>query len=83
MQEIEVWSYEQMAYTQLRIFPGEWDEQTSLGFLDTNGSSNLCQTTRPCNNKKNKKKIKKIKEITYKIMDFPVPADNIVKLKER
>ena len=53
VQEIEVWPYKQMAYAQPNICPGEWDARTPLGFWDTNGSPNLGQTTRPCNNKTN------------------------------
>ena len=49
---------------------------TSLGFWDTNGSLNLDQTTRPCNNQK-KKKMR-----TCRIVDLGVPADHKVKLKE-
>ena len=41
MQEVEVWPYEQMAYAQPRICPREWNAQTPLEFLDTNGSPNL------------------------------------------
>ena len=44
MQEIEIWPYEQMVYTQPRICPGKWDAEISLGFWDTNGSPNLDQT---------------------------------------
>ena len=44
VQEIEVWPCEQMVYAQTWICPGEWDAQTSLGFGDTNRSSNLDQT---------------------------------------
>ena len=39
------------------------------------GSLNLSQTTRPYNNQQQKKRI-------CKIVDFPVPADHRVKLKE-
>ena len=31
-----------------RIRPSKWNAQNSLGFWDTNGSSNYGQTTRPC-----------------------------------
>ena len=31
-QEIEIWPYEQMIYTQPHIGPGEWDAQAPLGF---------------------------------------------------
>ena len=39
--------------------PRKWDEQNSLGFWDTNGSSNLGQTTKPSNSQKKKKGKKK------------------------
>ena len=48
---------------------------SSLGFRDTNGSPYLNQTTRPYNNQQQKKR-------TCKILDFAVPADHRVKLKE-
>ena len=41
----------------------------------THGSPNLGQKTRPYNNQQNKKRI-------YKIVDFAVPADHRIKLKE-
>ena len=44
MQEIEIWSYEQVVYGQLKICPGEWDSHNSLGFWDMNRPSNLRQT---------------------------------------
>ena len=57
---------------QPRICPGELDAQTSLDFWDTNRSLNLSQTTRPiCNKKK-----------TDRIVDFTVPYDHRIKLKE-
>ena len=40
----------------------------------TNGSPNLCQETRPYNNQQKKR--------TCKIVDFAVPADHRIKLKE-
>ena len=52
----------------------------SYGIL-TYGSPNLSQTTKPTNNQQ-KKKEKKRKKITSKIVDFAVPADLRVKLKE-
>ena len=55
--------------------------KTSLGFWHTNRSHNLGQTIRPHNNLKKKKKKKKRKR-TCKIVDFSVPADHRVKLKE-
>ena len=75
VQEIEIWPYEQIIYAQPRIFPGEWDTQTSLGFWDTNGSLNIDQTTRYYNNQQKRKRI-------CRIVDFAVPADHRVKLKE-
>ena len=74
MQEISIWPYEQMEYAQPRICPGEWNAQTPLQFWDTNGLSNLSQTTRPSDSQQKKR--------TCKIVDFAVPADHRVKLKE-
>ena len=53
----------------------KWDALNSLGFSDTNGSSNFGQTTRltVCQEKKKR---------TFRIIDFAVPADDQVKLKE-
>ena len=47
-----------------------------MGLWYTNGSPNLSQKTRPYNNQKKKKK--KI----CKIVDFAVPANHRIKLKE-
>ena len=60
-----------MVNAQHRIFPGE----NQIGFWRTNRSPNLGQTTRPYINKKRKKE-------TCKIVDFAVPVDHRVKLKE-
>ena len=68
MQEVEVWPYEQMVYAQPRIYPREWDEQTPLGFQDKNGSPNFGQMTK--------------KKRTCKIVNFAVPVDHSMKLKE-
>ena len=46
-----------MVYSQPRIYLGEWDAQTPLGFWDTNGSLNVSQETGPCNNQQNKKNL--------------------------
>ena len=46
-----------------------------MGLCYTNGSSNLGQKTRPNNNQQQQKKI-------CKIVDFAVPADHRIKLKE-
>ena len=70
-----------MVYAQLGIRPNKWDAQNSLEFWDTNGSSNLDQTTRPSDSQKKKKKKEK-KKRTGRIVDFAVPADHWVKLKE-
>ena len=50
-----------------------------MGLWHTHGSSNLGQKTRPNNNQQKKKKKKKR---TCKIIDFAVPADQRIKLKE-
>ena len=68
-----------MVYAQPNICPGEWDTQIPMEFQHTNGSLSLGQTTRPYNNKK---KTKKKRERTCQIVDFAVPADHRVKLKE-
>ena len=63
-----------MVYTQPRICPKEWDPQTPLRFRDTNGSPSLGQTTRFYNINKKKR--------TRRIVNFAVPAEHRVKLKE-
>ena len=65
-----------MVYAQPKISPGEWHTPTPLVFWHPNGSLNHGQTTRPYNNKQQKKRR------TCKIVDFPVPVDHRVKLKE-
>ena len=77
VQETEVWSYEQIVYAQLRIYPELWHAQITLWFWDTNGSPNLGQATRSYYNQQKKKKKK-----TCRIVYFDVPADHRVKLKE-
>ena len=69
---IIIWLNEQMVYARPRICPGEWDAQTPLRFWDTNGSSNLGQTARPSQQKKR----------IFRIVDFAVPVDHWVKMKE-
>ena len=59
VQEVYVWLCKQMVYAQPRIYPGERDSQNSVGFCDTNGSSNLRQTTKPRDSQQKKKKKKK------------------------
>ena len=57
----------------------------SSGFRDTNGSPNLGQKTRSYHNrqkKKKKKKKKRKRKRTCRIVDFAVPVDHRVKLKE-
>ena len=51
-----------------------------MGLWHTHGSPHLRQKTRPYNNYKKKKKKKK--ERICKIVDFAVPADHRIKLKE-
>ena len=63
-----------MVYAQPRIRPMKWDAQNSLEFWDTNKSSNLRQTTRSSDCQQKKR--------SYRIVDFAVPADHRVKLKE-
>ena len=55
-----------------------------MGFWQTHGSPNLGQKTRLYNNqqKKKKKKKKKKEKTICKIVDFAVPADHRIKLKE-
>ena len=52
-----------------------------MGLRHTDGSPNLGQKTTPYNNQQKKKKEKK-KKRTCKIVDFAVPADHRIKLKE-
>ena len=75
-----------MLYAQPRIRPRKLGAQNSLEFWDTNGSPNLGQTTRPTDSqqtkKKKKEKKKEKKKRTCRIVDFAVPADQMVKLKK-
>ena len=66
-----------MVYAQPRTCPRKWQSQTPVGLWYTNGSPNLGPMTRSYNNQQKKKK-KKI----CKIVDFAVPADHRIKLKE-
>ena len=63
-----------MVYAQPNICPKEWHTQTPMRLWHTHGSPNLSQKTRP-NNNQQKKRI-------CKIVDFAVPADPRIKLKE-
>ena len=67
-----------MVYAQPSTRPRKWHTQTPMGLWHTNGSPNLGQKTRSYNNQQKKKKKKK----TGKIVDFAVPADHGIKLKE-
>ena len=49
-----------------------------MGLWHTHGSPNLGQKTRPNNSQQQQKKKKRI----YKIVDFAVPAEHRIKLKE-
>ena len=71
VQEIEIWPYEQMVYAQPSICPAKLDATTPQGFLDTNGSPNLGQKSQ-----------QEQKKRTCKIVDFTIPVDHRVKLKE-
>ena len=64
-----------MVYAQRRICPRKWYAQTPVGLWYTNGSPNLGTKTRSYNNQQQKKRI-------CKIVDFAVPADHRIKLKE-
>ena len=66
-----------MVFAQPSTCPREWHSQTPVGLWYTNGSPNLGPKTRSYNNQQKKKK-KKI----CKIVDFAVPADHWIKLKE-
>ena len=62
-----------MVYAQ----PSSWHTQTPMGLWQTNGSPNLIQKTRLYGNQQQQKKKK-----TCRIVDFAVPADHRIKLKE-
>ena len=62
-----------MVYTQPSTRPRKWQTQTPMGLWHTSGSPNLGQKTRPYNNQQKK---------ICKIVDFAVPADHRIKLKE-
>ena len=67
-----------MVYAPPSTCPRKWHPQTPVGLLYKNGSPNLGPKTRSYNNKQKKKKKKKV----CKIVDFVVPADHRIKLKE-
>ena len=62
-------------YTQGEIRLGEWEAQTSLGFLDTNGSPILGETITPSDSQQ--------KNRTFWIRDSVDPTVLRVKMKER
>ena len=70
-----------MVHTQPRIHPRKRDVYNSQEFWDINGISNLGQTTRPRDNQQ-KRKRKEKKKRTCRIVDFAIPVDLRVKLKE-
>ena len=63
-----------MVYAQPRTCPKKWYTQTPVGLWYTNGSPNLGPKTRSYNNQQKKR--------ICKIVDFAVPADHRIKLKE-
>ena len=65
-----------MVFVQPYICPEEWDTKTPMRLWHKNGSPNLVQTTGPYNNQQQKKR-------NCKIVNFALPADHRVKLKER
>ena len=67
--------YDQMVYKQPCICPGKWDTKTLQGFWHKIGSPPLGQMTRPYYNHQQKK-------WPCKLVDFAVPADHWVKLKD-
>ena len=69
-----------MVYAQPRNCPRKWDAQNSMGFWDTNGLSNLGQATWliDCQQQQQQQQNKKY----CRMVDFAVPADDSVKLKE-
>ena len=63
-----------MVYAQPSFCSREWYTWTPGRLWHTNGSPNLGQKTRPYNNQQRKR--------TWKIVNFGVPADHRIKLKE-
>ena len=63
-----------MVFAQPSICPRKWYTQTPVGLWNSNGSPNLGPKTRSYNNQQKKK--------ICKIVDFAVPADHKIKLKE-
>ena len=74
VQEIEISPYNKIVYAKPIIHPGEWE---------ANGSNFPGQTTRSSDSQqKKKKKKKKKRKITCGIVDFAIPMDHKVKIKE-
>ena len=67
-----------MIYAQPSTCSRKWHSQTAVGFWYTNGSPNFGPKTRSYNNQQKKKKKKKI----CNIVNFAVPEDHRIKLKE-
>ena len=63
-----------MVYAQPRTCPRKWYTQTPVGLWYTNGSPNLGPNTRSYSNQQKKR--------ICKIVDFALPADHRIKLKE-
>ena len=63
---------QQMVYAQPSTCPRKWHTQTPMGLWYTNGSPNLDPKTRPYNNQQK----------ICPIVDFAVPADHRIRLKE-
>ena len=66
---------QQMVYAQPSTCPRKWHTPTPMGLWYTNRSLNPGQKTRPYNNPQKKKNM-------CKIVDFAVPSDHRIKLKE-
>ena len=73
MQETEIWPYEQMDYAQPSS-PGEWHTQTPMGLWHK--TDHLISARRP------DLRVIDTKKRTCKIVDFSVPGDRRIKLKE-
>ena len=65
-----------MVYIQPSTCTRKWHTQTPMGLWHTSGSPNFSQKTRPYNNQQQKK------EENLQNVDFAVPADHRIKLKE-
>ena len=64
-----------MVFARPRTRRWEWEAENSQGFWHKNSSTNLSQTTWPCDNQQKKKRI------CWR-EDFAVPAEHRVKIKE-